>query len=414
MRQVGFLPCPAPTDPNALWKEVRGYKSYMLIGSELRGHGVQIFDMRKLLEVAPENMPVRYDAVADLAGRFMDLPTGQAHNVVINEESNFAVAVGARPLSGPCRSGLIMFDLEDLSTTKTLGCNGDDGYVHDAQCVVYRGPDEQYVGRDICYGFNEDTLTIYDVTDKANSTIVSITSYEGAAYTHQGWLLDPNWQQFLLMDDEYDEFDQTAPAADQYPVTYIWDISSLAAPKQTGLYKGTVVSVDHNQYIKDGRVYQSNYNAGLRVYDVSSIPEDPTGDSVCEIAYFDVRPEDDSLPGGGEATFFGTWSSYAMFDSGFIFINTIERGAFLVKMTNRNLRCPKTHPCNSDNCLRAMRASSIEGRLEESQEFCADFTDGWSADVGVVPAYASKACGTNVIARVSSACSCLPTPTPTA
>jgi len=30
------------------------------------------------------------------------------------------------------------------------------------RCIVYRGPDEKYVGRDICYGYNEDTLTIYD------------------------------------------------------------------------------------------------------------------------------------------------------------------------------------------------------------------------------------------------------------
>jgi hypothetical protein len=29
--------------------------------------------------------------------------------------------------------------------------------------IVYRGPDKKYFGRDICYGYNEDTLTIYDV-----------------------------------------------------------------------------------------------------------------------------------------------------------------------------------------------------------------------------------------------------------
>lgn len=151
--------------------------------------------------------------------------------------------------------------------------------------------------------------------------------------------------------------------------------------------------------------------AGFRVYDISSIPEDPTGDSVCEIAYLDIYPDDDQAPGGGIADMFGTWSSYAMFESGFVFINTIERGAYLAKMTRRQ-SCPKTHPCNADNCLRAMRASHVDGRLEESQDFCAGFTDGWSADVGAVPAYASQACGYNVISRVSSACSCLPTATP--
>lgn len=27
------------------------------------------------------------------------------------------------------------------------------------------------------------------------------------SYTHQGWVLDPNNQEYLLLDDEYDEYD---------------------------------------------------------------------------------------------------------------------------------------------------------------------------------------------------------------
>ena len=45
---------------------------------------------------------------------------------------------------------------------------------------MYRGPDKRYDGKDICYGYNEDSLTIYDVTDKSNVTnIISKTSYVG-------------------------------------------------------------------------------------------------------------------------------------------------------------------------------------------------------------------------------------------
>ena len=50
---------------------------------------------------------------------------------------------------------------------------------------MYKGPDKKYLGRDVCYSYNEDTLTIYDVTDPKNSSIISVTSYEGATYTHQ-------------------------------------------------------------------------------------------------------------------------------------------------------------------------------------------------------------------------------------
>jgi hypothetical protein len=36
-------------------------------------------------------------------------------------------------------------------------------------------------------------------------------------YTHQGALLDTEWQEFLLMDDEYDEFEESGLAADGLP-----------------------------------------------------------------------------------------------------------------------------------------------------------------------------------------------------
>ena len=57
------------------------------------------------------------------------------------------------------------------------------------------------------------------------------------------------------------------------------------------------------RYIWGNYSYQSNYGAGVRVYDVSSVPEDPTGAGVCEVAFFDIHPEDDDLPGGGAIAF---------------------------------------------------------------------------------------------------------------
>lgn len=69
--------------------------------------------------------------------------------------------------------------------------------------------------------------------------------------------------------------------------------------------------------------------------------------------------------------------------------------------------------CAADNCLRAMRATTVKGRLEASQAFCKTFTKSFIEDVSVVPAFAASACAGDVIARASSACSCLPAPTST-
>ncbi|KAI3391414.1 hypothetical protein diail_7365 [Diaporthe ilicicola] len=321
---LGRLPQQSVTSQ---WREIRTVKNYFIIGSEAQNHGIQIFDARKLLTVTS---PKTFSTTSDIS-LFNGLPTGRTHNVVSLEEKNFAVSVGAQPRTDKCKSGLIFIDLTNPASPTSPGCASGDGYVHDAQCLVYRGPDTRYAGRDICYGYNEDTLTIYDVTNKAAATIISTTTYTGASYTHQGSVLDPNNQEYLLLDDELDEEDGAAPAADGFPVTYVWDIRDLRAPKQTGLFKSSVKSIDHNQYVYNGLSFQSNYGAGLRVLDVSSVPRDPTGKGIKEVAFFDVFPDDDNQAGGGNVAFTGTWSHYAGFPSGNILVNTIERGAYIVK-----------------------------------------------------------------------------------
>jgi choice-of-anchor B domain-containing protein len=141
------------------------------------------------------------------------------------------------------------------------------------------------------------------------------------------------WQEFLVLDDEYDEYDGVGPAADGYPVTYFWDIRDLRAPKQTGYFKSPGFGIDHNQFVVNGFAYQSNYGAGLRVLDLRSLPQDPTGRGVTEAGFFDIYPEDDRNANGGSTDFVGTWSHYPFFKSGYILVNTIERGAFVVKRT---------------------------------------------------------------------------------
>lgn len=403
------------------WREIRVLRDYAVIGSEAIKHGVQIFDMKKLLDLDPEN-PTNFTQ-DDLTGHWDELPVGRTHNIVVNEELNYAMAVGS--VGGnetirvrdelPCRGGIIFLNMTDPANPTSPGCAAGDGYVHDAQCLVYRGPDERYWERDICYAYNEDTLTIYDVTDKVGNVtnIISITSFPGAEYVHQGVVNNETWQEYIFLDDEFDERDaKVGPMTQGLPTTHIFDIRDLENPFYSGNYEGPRRAIDHNQYIYDGYSYQSNYGVGLTVLDISSITEDPTGGGICEAGYFDVYPEDDEQEGGGTVAFLGSWSSYAGFKSGFIFVHTIERGSFVVKMTSKE--CAKPAVCKSDSCLTAMRASSIEGRLAASQDFCSDFLVRKNDDVGLVPDYARTGCAVGnatqeVVARVSSACACVPT-----
>lgn len=64
----------------------------MVIGSEARNHGIQFFDMNKLLDIDPRS-PKNFSITADVTGLFTDLPVGRTHNVVVNEELGYAVSV---------------------------------------------------------------------------------------------------------------------------------------------------------------------------------------------------------------------------------------------------------------------------------------------------------------------------------
>ncbi|OSS50429.1 hypothetical protein B5807_04855 [Epicoccum nigrum] len=415
---LGRLPQYDPV--GSRWREIRVLRDYAVIGSEAINSGVQIFDMKKLLSLDPAS-PHNFTQ-QDLTGYWNELPVGRTHNIVVNQELNYAMAVGS--VGGnetirvrgdlPCRGGLIFLNMTDPTHPFSPGCAAGDGYVHDAECLVYRGPDKRYYGRDICYGYNEDTLTIYDVTNKHGNVtnIISITSFPGAEYVHQGVVNNEKWQEYLFLDDEFDERDaKVGPMTQGLPTTHIFDIRNLENPHYSGHFEGKRRAIDHNQYIVEGYLYQSNYGAGLTVWDVESVTKDPSGSSVCEAGFFDIHPEDDELEGGGTVAFLGSWSSYAAFKSGYIFVHTIERGSFVVKMTSK--QCAQPAVCKSDACLVSMRASSIEGRLEQSIDFCDGFIRRQNDGVEGIPDYARVGCAGNkteqVVAKVSSACACVPT-----
>jgi hypothetical protein len=69
--------------------------------------------------------------------------------------------------------------------------------------------------------------------------------------------------------------------------------------------------------------------------------------------------------------------------------------------------------CNADNCLRALRASDVPGRLQAAQSFCANFTAQTVTSTASIPTYAVAGCEGNVTSRVSSACACIATSTST-
>ncbi|MCR9250283.1 MAG: choice-of-anchor B family protein [bacterium] len=292
---------------NSLWRDIKVYSNHAFIVNEASGHGMQVFDLTRLRDVtdAPEMFTedAHYNGVSN------------AHNIVINEETGFAFAVGSTG-SGCNGGGLHMINIQDPLNPTYAGCFDDDGYTHDAQCVIYNGPDTDYVGKEICFNSNEDAVTIVDVTDKNNPIQISTIGYGGSAYTHQGWLTEDH--QYFLSNDELDEAQQGIQTR-----TLLWDFTDLDNPTLLGNYYGNSNAIDHNLYVHDGHVYMSNYNSGLRILNLDNIADA----SVFEVAFFDTHPENDNTQTEG------TWSNYPYFESGVIAVSDINRGLFLLRAT---------------------------------------------------------------------------------
>lgn len=283
------------------WRDLKTYADHAFIVSEADAHGMQVFDLSQLCSVA--SPPVTFTETA----HYDDF--GSAHNVVVNTDTGYAYGVG----TDTCSGGLHMVDVTNPATPTFAGCFSADGYTHDAQCVTYHGPDTNHSGREICFNANEDTLTIVDVTTKANPIQLSRTGYTGAEYAHQGWLTEDH--RYFLLDDELDEL-----TFGHNTRTRVFDVTDLDAPTVVGYHDGTTPAIDHNLYVRGSYVYEANYRAGLRILRIIDIGTA----TMTEVAFFDTYPADDNT------SFAGAWSVYPYFDSGVAIVSGIGEGLFVV------------------------------------------------------------------------------------
>ena len=326
---LGTLPTQGTPD-NVLWRDIKVYRDHAFIVSEHIGHGMQVFDLTRLREV--DNAPATFTADAVYTG------VSNTHNLGINEESGFAYLVGTNTCgNGEENGGLHMVDISEPLNPTFAGCaivDDADGntqtesnnYVHDVECVNYEGPDERFAGREICFGSNENAVVIYDVTDKSNPEVLSQTTYPTAVYTHQGWLTDD--RKWFVFNDEGDEDGFGNPPTVPVQTTYILNVEDLVDTPEVMASPNNTTSIDHNLYIDEGYIYESNYTSGLRIFTERSVP---SGD-LDEVAWFDLYPEDDDTHFDG-----GTWSNYPFYKKkGVVAVSSIDRGLFVLQARLRS------------------------------------------------------------------------------
>ncbi len=308
---VGNLPLTENAQPS-VWRDMKVYKNHVyIVADNAREHGMQVLDLTQLRDFDGE--PILFEETTIYRN------VNSVHNIVINEETGYAYAVGSSGGGETCGGGLHMINIQEPANPVFAGCFADPstgrsgtGYSHDAQCIIYEGPDEEHHGREICIGSNETAISIADVSDKENPVALSTASYPDHAYVHQGWLTED--QRYFFQNDELDELTDLVDRTR----TIIWDLSDLDDPLFAGEFFVDNPASDHNLYILGDTMYQSNYVSGLQVIDISN-PEEPQ-----RVGYFDTHPFVDDAAG-----FAGTWSNFPFFDD-IILMTSGNEGLFIL------------------------------------------------------------------------------------
>ena len=309
---VRFFDVSKPTEPTFVgrmvgqaglpWVEMEILNDHVYVVCDLQPCGLQIFDLNRLR--GPETtLPVlRPDVV---------LPIGAFHSIASNPETNHIFLNGAVPTVGTP----FIFDVSQPLAPVPVGWMGDDGYTHDSLCPTYNGPDRRFKKHEICFNFNEDTVTIYDVT--ANPLMpeqLARETYKNASYTHSGALTKD--QAYLISTDEGDEQDHAIPST-----LYIWDVRKLTAPKMIGTFTGNSLSIDHNIYSEQDALYHANYVNGFRILDLKNASKA----KLEEVAWFDTVPTSDA------PEFRGAWAAYPYLPSGNVLVGDMGGALFVLR-----------------------------------------------------------------------------------
>jgi choice-of-anchor B domain-containing protein len=292
----------AHNNTTSIWREISVINNHALIVSETSGHGMQIFDLTRLRNVTTPQIflpDARYSGF------------GNCHSVSSNPASGYTYCDGTNLVNG----GPQILNMQNPKVPILVGSHDDDGYTHDAQIVIYDGPDPDYQGQEIFMGANADKVAIVNVTDKANPVTISNFTYENNYYAHQGWFTAD--KKYWILCDELDEVNLGGNGR-----SIIIDVTDLDNPVYKGDYFGTTPAIDHNGYIIGNDMFLASYTAGLRILNTANIA---TTNTLNEIAYFDTYPSSNA------AQFEGVWNTYPFFPSGSIIMSDINTGLFIVR-----------------------------------------------------------------------------------
>ena len=282
--------------PDESWREPKVYQNTVYIGvdrSSSTAVGMQVMDLTKLRAIHGTTLQLTENSIYTNG-------ITRIHTLAINQDTGYLYLNGTNLSSG----GMQIVNVNNPLAPVAAGTFSGDGYTHESQVVLYHGPDTQYQGREIAFNSNGkqgdtlanplDTFSIVDATNKAAITRISTRKYANAGYIHQGWLTED--QRYFFQNDELDE---QGGATAGHTRSHLWDVSDLDNPVYRGFVDLPTTSIDHNMYVKDGFLFETNYTTGLRMFKIGDLSSSDTSQWITEVAYYDTYAANDSATFNG-------------------------------------------------------------------------------------------------------------------
>jgi choice-of-anchor B domain-containing protein len=285
----------AGTQPT-IWREFKSYKNRVYAVSDGTNEGMMIFDLTN----APDTIVRTY-----WSAEFF----GSSHTITLDTVSGRIYLNGSSTIS----QGILVLDVSQNPDVPTLigpvSLQGQGGYVHDS-----------YIRNDTLYASSGgDGYFIYDFSQPETGTAPLLASVTTGGYNHNSWLTE---------DGRYAYYTEEVPAG--LPI-HIVDLQNLATNEieVVGSFLDNLLdtlsaqpqAIPHNLYIKGDLLYDSQYEDGLLIYDISDRLNPVL------IAYYDTHPENTIYNG-----YYGNWGNYPWFPSGNIIASDMQNGLQVLRL----------------------------------------------------------------------------------
>lgn len=277
---------------NTVWREFKSYKNRVYEVTDGTNEGMMIFDMSQ----APDTIIRSY---------WSNELFSSSHTITLDTASGRIYLNGTNVMS----NGSLILDvsLDPDKPTVVAAVPLEGGYIHDS-----------YVRRDTLYASSGSSgFYMYDMKDP--QAPVTLASCSTGGYNHLGW---------LNKEGTYAYYTEEIPQGRPIQIVDLQQLSVTGEIEPVGSFLDNLtpnagnLAVPHNIYIKDNLLFNSQYEDGLLVYDIS-VPLAPV-----LVAHYDTHPENTVYNG-----YFGCWGNYPWLPSGNIIAGDMQNGLQILKIT---------------------------------------------------------------------------------